>query len=279
MIAAMTANRIGIMQGRLVPPEGDRFQAFPRERWADELALAESVPIAFIEWIHDAYGETVNPLFNEPALLVELAARYHLDQRSICADWFMDYPLLRCSAPELDERIGALQHLLSAAKSIHVHRIVLPFVDASRLSVRKDEDILVGIIERLLPTIELLGVEVHLETDLAPETFCSLLERIPHPMIKVNYDSGNSASSGFSVAEEFSAYGNRIGSVHIKDRLLNGGTVALGRGGADFEALFRNLKAIHYLGDFTLQTARGQVGNEVALARQNLAFIRQYWDG
>ena len=46
-----------------------------------------------------------------------------------------------------------------------------------------------------------------------------MLNALPHPVIKVNYDSGNSASLGYSVTEEFAAYGNRIGSIHIKDRL------------------------------------------------------------
>jgi len=32
--------KLGIMQGRLVPPEAQRFQCFPRQRWRDEFALA-----------------------------------------------------------------------------------------------------------------------------------------------------------------------------------------------------------------------------------------------
>ncbi len=32
--------RIGIMEGRLFPPEAGRFQSFPREHWADEYLLA-----------------------------------------------------------------------------------------------------------------------------------------------------------------------------------------------------------------------------------------------
>ena len=38
-------------------------------------------------------------------------------------------------------------------------------------------------------------------------------------MIKVNYDSGNSASLGYDPTDEFAAYGERVGSVHIKDRV------------------------------------------------------------
>jgi hexulose-6-phosphate isomerase len=120
-------------------------------------------------------------------------------------------------------------------------------------------------------------VEIHLETSLGPAEFAKLLDSIPHPRLRVNYDSGNSASLGYSPANEFAAYGDRIGSVHIKDRVLNGGTVPLGTGNTDFPALFSCLEKIEYRGDFTLQVARGTPGDEVAWAKQNLAFVRSYW--
>jgi len=53
---------IGIMQGRLVPPTDNRIQCFPRERWADEFALAAKAGLDCIEWIYDLYGADVNPL-------------------------------------------------------------------------------------------------------------------------------------------------------------------------------------------------------------------------
>ncbi len=53
---------IGIMQGRLVPPTDNRIQCFPRERWADEFALASQAGLDCIEWIYDLYGADVNPL-------------------------------------------------------------------------------------------------------------------------------------------------------------------------------------------------------------------------
>jgi hexulose-6-phosphate isomerase len=128
-----------------------------------------------------------------------------------------------------------------------------------------------------MPFAEETGIEIHLETSLGPAEFAKLLDSIPHPKLKVNYDSGNSASLGYSPADEFGAYGDRIGSVHIKDRVLNGGTVLLGTGSADFPRVFSCLEKVGYQGDFTLQVARGTPGDEVALARQNLAFVRGYW--
>jgi hexulose-6-phosphate isomerase len=99
---------------------------------------------------------------------------------------------------------------------------------------------------------------------------------LPHPSIKVNYDSGNSSSLGYRPAEEFAAYGKRVGSVHIKDRVCGGGTVPLGEGDADFPALFEALRRVEYRGDFILQVARGPEGDEVAWARTNRAFVEHY---
>jgi hexulose-6-phosphate isomerase len=95
--------------------------------------------------------------------------------------------------------------------------------------------------------------------------------------VKVNYDSGNSASLGYRPDEEFAAYGSRIGSVHIKDRQRGGGTVPLGSGDADLPAVFAGLKALGYRGDLILQVARGAVGDEVAWASANRAFVQRHW--
>ncbi len=271
---------IGVMQGRLVPPEGGRLQSFPRDRWKDEFARAAEVPLLYLEWIHDAYGADVNPLFCEAGLkkVAELSADLAVYIRAVCADWFMDFPFFRCSAPEYKDRLNALHRLLKMAQSVQAKRLVLPFVDQSRISSSVDKDTVVRTIEHVLPSLEACGIELHLETDLPPDIFASLLDRVTHPMVKVNYDSGNSASLGFNVGEEFAAYGHRVGSVHIKDRLRGGETVSLGTGDTDFGQLFANLKSIAYVGDFTLQAARGEPGDEVQLARTNVAFIKSFWE-
>ena len=53
----MTQLPIGIMQGRLVPKEGGRFQSFPAQRWRDEFANAREAGIANIEWIYEEPNE------------------------------------------------------------------------------------------------------------------------------------------------------------------------------------------------------------------------------
>jgi len=266
---------LAIMQGRLVPPIGDRIQCFPRDRWAEEFPLAAAAGLDAIEWIDDVYGDAINPIADDAGLarIKELSALHGVKVRSLCADYFMERPLIRASASEVTERSQRLAWLLERCASIGIVRVVLPFVDHSRIDPANELDEVAGILGAMVPFIENTGVELHLETSLSPADFAELLARVDHPMIKVNYDSGNSASLGYRPTDEFAAYGHRVGSVHIKDRVLGGSTVPLGTGDADFDALFRSLDAVGYAGDFVLQVARGMPGDETAWAMRNREFV------
>lgn len=266
--------RIGIMQGRLVPPIENRIQCFPRDRWADEFPNAELAGLQTIEWIYDLYGADVNPIATDSGIaqLKSLCAKHKVQILSLCADYFMDKPVLRASPTEVAERLQHMKWLLVRCGALGITRVVLPFVDASRIDNEVEKQAVIAALKEVLPDAEKLGVELHLETALNPADFAEFLARIPHPMVKVNYDSGNSSSLGFNAREEFAAYGNRIGSFHVKDRVRGGSTVPLGTGNADFKALVESLRAVKYSGDYILQVARGTPGDEVNWAKQNRAF-------
>jgi L-ribulose-5-phosphate 3-epimerase len=266
---------IGIMQGRMLPPTDNRIQCFPRERWADEFELAAQAGLDCIEWIYDLYGADVNPLATDPGLekLRELSRQHKVKILSVCADYFMDKPLVRASQAELEQRLDTLYWLLERGRLIGINRMVIPFVDASRIDTQAEFEGVVVLLRRILEQARPLGIEIHLETSLPPDRFAELLSQLPDPLLKVNYDSGNSSSLGYAPRAEFAAYGERVGSVHIKDRLLGASTVPLGSGDADFAALAESLREAAYKGDFILQVARGPSGDEVAWARQNRAFV------
>ncbi len=273
---------VGVMQGRLVPPEPGRFQAFPRARWRDEITFCKQAGLDYIEWICDAYGADVNPIGTDEGVaeLNTLKEQHYISVNALCGDWFMDFPLIRCSREECVEREAFLNHLLRRASNIGARRLVVPFVDASSMRTAEEKDVVVEVLSRTLRTAEETRVEIHLETDLGPPEFAAFLARLPHPMLKVNYDTGNSSGLGYIAREEFAAYGDRIGSIHIKDRLrLPDGGVAtrpLGQGSADFNDIFASIRRIGYSGDFTLQVARGTDGDEVNWIRQQLVFLRPY---
>jgi len=272
----------GIMQGRLSPPEDGRFQSFPRHSWRQELTRAREVGLGYIEWIYDEYGASVNPIASEEGIaeLNALKQETGVETPAICGDWLMDYPLVRCSREQRVHREHVLHNLLRWGKTIGASRVVLPFVDTSSVRTEKEKSVVLEVLERALPISEEVRVEMHLEADFSPPEFASFLARIPHPSVKVNYDTGNSSGLGYIASEEFAAYGNRIGSIHIKDRLrLPDGKVAtkpLGEGSADFDDVFASIRKTRYPGGFTLQVARGKEGDEVNWIKQQLAFLRRY---
>lgn len=268
-------SRIAIMQGRLVPPEAGRFQSFPRERWRDEFALAAQAGLDAIEWIYDQYGEDANPIVTSDGIaeLKSLSQQHSIAVVSVCADYFMDRPLVRTSDAELQEILEKLHALLDRCAVLGIERIVLPFVDHSRIENADETAQVINILKGVLPKAEARGVELHLETSLGPRPFAALLDRLPYRWLRANYDSGNSSSLGYDPVEEFAAYGSRIGSVHIKDRVRGGGTVPLGTGDADLNTLFEELEKIEYSGDYILQVAREKPGNEVEWTKQNRAYV------
>lgn len=269
--------KLGMMEGRLLPPEAGRLQSFPRDRWAEEFELAKQVPLSYIEWIYDGYGADVNPLMHDVPRLQALIAGSGVAVRSICADYFMEVPFVRCTDAERTQRRELLIELLGKAQAIGAGRVVIPFVDNAQIRTASELDIVVSVLEKTIPAARLLDVELHLETALDPSAFATLLERLEDPLVKVNYDTGNSSSLGYRPKDELAAYGARIGSVHIKDRKVGAGSVPLGTGDTDFAAFFASLRRLRYAGDFTLQAARSRAGDEVAWARQSRAFVARHW--
>jgi L-ribulose-5-phosphate 3-epimerase len=281
---------VGVMQGRLSPPEEGRFQSFPRESWREEFARAKAAGLRYIEWIHDAYGaapdaagRAANPIFSEEGLaeMEALKLESGIATPALCGDWFMDFPLIRCTEEERKKREAHLHALLPIAARMGAKKVVLPFVDQSKIVTEDEKRTMVEVLRRALSVAEEHGVELHLEADFGPAEFAEFLERVPHAMLKVNWDSGNSSGLGYVATKEFAAYGERIGSVHIKDRYKKpeGGveTRPLGTGSADFEDVFRAIRSIGYSGGLTLQVARGVENDEVEFIRGQVRVLRRYW--
>jgi L-ribulose-5-phosphate 3-epimerase len=267
--------RIALMQGRLLPPDGGSIQCFPRDRWREEFALAAEAGVDAIEWIYDVHGADVNPLATDTGVaeIRALSRQYGIAVVSLCADYFLESPFVRATPDSVGNLTAHLIWLIGRCSQAGITRVVLPFVDAARIDSPLDEQRTVEVLRHILPLCSATGVELHLETALAPDAFSSLLSNIPDPLLRVNYDSGNSASLGYEVTHELAAYGTRIGSVHIKDRIHGGSTVPLGTGDADLPALLRGLAGLRYQGDYVLQVARGPDGSEVDWARQNRRFL------
>jgi L-ribulose-5-phosphate 3-epimerase len=256
---------LGIMQGRLSPPINGRIQAFPAENWRGEFQRARALKFTSIEWILESPLDA-NPLWTEGGLAEIQRAMSNTGVRVefICADYFMESPLVRMSPEIVSHNWSVLRKMIDRAAQLGLKGIEIPCVDASAIHSFAEEDELVSI---LLPCLDYAAerrLEIGLETSLPSRRFRKLLKRLNHPALKANYDTGNSASLGYNPEEEMDACGEWINNVHIKDRVLGGGTVPLGTGQANIPRVLKLLKSSGYAGGFVLQAARG--ADDVAVA-------------
>lgn len=270
-------NPIGVMQGRLSPPADDRLQAFPAGCWSEEFARAAEAGLDCLEWVYEAETAAINPLSDARGIaqIRHLSRQHGVGVWSVCADYYMQRTLLDSDGLLRQKLLDHLGWLIGQAAEAGCRYIVLPFVDSSRLVNREHLAGLARALDSVLPLADSANLEIHLETDLTPNDLAAFLRRVNHPRLKVNLDTGNSASLGYDAAEEIAAIGPWLGSVHIKDRLLHRGSVALGLGQADFPAYFEGLRTLAYAGSFVLQVARSASGDEVAWCRQNRAFVER----
>ena len=269
-------NPIGIMQGRLTNRYKGRYQAYPADSWEEEFYIAKDMGFECIEFIFDYENLEHHPLMTLDGRkkIKGLIKTTGVKVYSICADYFMKFPLFVDNETSRQGNVETLINLIKNTSLIGGMDITIPCVDESALKNKNDIDILKMSLNKCLKTAEEYGVNLNLETDLPPKEFHRLLDYINHPRIKVNYDTGNSASAGYDPVEELSAYGEHVSVLHIKDRLLNGGSVQLGTGQADFEKIFRKLKKRDFGGVIIMQAARAaEPDDEIGFVEEQFNYL------
>jgi len=269
-------NKLGVMQGRLVPKYQGRYQAFPIGYWQDEFIVAQECDLDLIELILDFNDADENPLLKEGGIdeIKSIIKKTGVSTQTICADYFMEAPLHSADDVTVQESRKVMLDLLDNAKSLGVTDIVIPCVDQSTLDGQEAADRFVENLTPMVKIAEKYGINLSLETDLAPQPFVELLDRFNSSRVTVNYDIGNSAALGFDSDEELATYGDRITDIHIKDRMLAGGPVTLGEGNADFAKFFGKLEEFDYKGPFIMQAYRDDEGVEIF--KKQLEWIKPF---
>jgi L-ribulose-5-phosphate 3-epimerase len=256
-------SQIGMMQGRLSPIRNGRIQSFPRDNWRDEIAEASELQIHKIEWTIDSEELLYNPLISSSGCIDinDNLFRCKVMVPSVTCDYFMENPPWRESEQIV---LTNLKSIINGMREINSKILVIPLVDNSSIRENLYTSYVIDYFNGLEQYLTKSNVKIAFETDLPPDKFFSFIENFNSLTFGANYDIGNSASLGFNPIEEFEAIGKRILNVHVKDRILNGTTVPLGDGDADFELVFDLLVGSGYKGNYILQTARSSDGNHAA---------------
>ena len=265
-------NEIGIMQGRLSPRIDGKIQAYPASTWQKEFEIAQEIGYSAIEWIVENPVET-NALMTDSgkAEIKKMIASTGVRIDYVCADIFMQQPLVRMTKDTKSQNKEYLSAILKNAKEVGAIGVEIPFVDNSSIKSENEKLEFIDVMQDAFTLAKDLKLKLSLETDLPPFEFRELLERIDLDHVQANYDIGNSASLGFDPREELEAYGLKILNVHVKDRKLGSTTVPLGTGNANINFVLQKLQEIGYRGGLTMQAARGE--NDVETAKEQLKYV------
>ena len=270
-------NFLGIMQGRLLPKYKGHFQAHPVGYWQNEFLIASEFGFDGIEFIFDYHMAKANPLLIKDGLdeILLLSKKNNIKVRSICADYFMSSPIFCLEHVIKKRNLQILKKLIINAHKLSITDIIIPLVDKSSI-INNEEKIgnVIKFFDYFFQENEVKNVNICLETDLPAKNFLRLINCIDHPQIKINYDTGNSASLGYNFIEEFDIYGHFVTNIHIKDRVLNGSSIKLGKGNFNFEKFFKYLGNFKYNGIFILQTYRSN--DAISSIIPQLSFVKNH---
>ena len=274
-------NKIGIMQGRVLPERLDQLQIFPVSNWKDEFIKIKEIGFNCVELLFDK-ELILETLLADVDDVKSLGIKRNnknneLTTQSICVDYLSLVSVLNSETEFLfyDKTIK----LIEVVSNTTINILVIPFFDANSITSESDlHFVLEWIKERNLDEIaSKSNIVLTLELSLPAFQIRSAFMKYSFNNIAICYDVGNARAAGYSPEEEIVMLNDLIAHVHIKDRKINGPNVMLGNGDVDFAACFKSLKEIGYDGQLILETAYET--SPAAEAKKNLQFIQNIISG
>ena len=271
----MSINKIGIMQGRLSPRPYPLLQQFPRDSWKQEFIYAKDIGYDFIEWIFEENNYEQNPIWTPEGRteIKRCISETGITVESICADFFLENPLFRRKKYSLNSLIDKLKLLISYAADIGAKVILFPVLENAEITDPKEEAVLVSALKECLSILDNYHVKIGLETELEAKRYYLLSEQFKSENIGVYYDTGNCAFRGYDMKKDMEILKPLLLQVHIKDRLVGGGSVFLGTGATNFLEGIPYLQEHGYKGNYVMQTYFED--DYLGAAKKNLEWIRK----
>ena len=251
-------NKLGVMQGRLVPQESKKIQSFPWKNWKKEIRICGKNNFKILEWTVDSQNFHRNPINLKSCrkTINNLKKKYRVKTHSLTADFFMHRPFFKeKKKSNFLEEIQKINTILDNSKKIGIKYIIIPLVDNSSIKKFKNLNLFLRTMKSQEKTLRKNKQMILFESDFGPKKLFKFIKKFNNKYFGINYDTGNSASLGNNLKEEKILF-KFIKNIHIKDRFYKGKTTRLGTGDYDFELFSRYIKKFNYKGNFIFQTAR-----------------------
>jgi len=261
-----------VVQGRTLPQIENNIQYFPLN-WKDEFPLISNLGFDGIEWIYDVYSEQNNPILTDSGRkeIKKLSDSFNVSLENIVFDWFMFNPLLSKFSKQNFEK---LEQLIYHSSDSGFKHIILPMMEKNEInSSEKLKEFISNFSLKILPILDKVDLQLHFETSLSPKNEVLLLNSLKHKKLKICYDMGNSASFGFHPSSTINLIEKYLGSVHVKDRVLNGPTTPLGEGCVDFKSVFETLFNVNFQGPISFQIYRNKYSDNIQILKESKKFI------
>lgn len=262
-------NKLGFMQGRLSNLIDNKIQCFPWNNWENEFKIAYQNDFDLMEWTLDQDKLYENPLMTSEGQkkIIQLCAKYNLRIESITGDCFMQMPFWK--NPQIKNFLEkCFIDIIQSCFNVGIKIIVVPLVDNGSINNKNQEKQLFNFFKKIFSLIQEKNIKIAFETDYDPRATEIFINSFDNNYFGINYDIGNSAGLGFLFEDEMARYGDKIINVHIKDRILNGSTVPLGLGNANFVKVFKYLRKYKYKGNYILQAARCPENNHINILNE-----------
>ena len=232
------------MQGRLSPLYNNKIQSFPKYHWQKEFKKIRELKLNSIEWTLDHKEIIENPIntLEGKKKIIDLKKKYKINIKSLTGDCFMQNPFWKEKGIRRENLINILKLVLNNSSKIGVKKIILPLVDNGSINNNNQYNVLVSTLKKIIPLLKKNKQQILFELNFKPKKALRFIKKFNKKHFGINYDIGNSSSLGFKPKNEIKTYGNYIKNVHIKDRYFKGTTVRLGKGHANFNEVFINLK-------------------------------------
>ncbi len=263
----MSLPKIGILQGRLTASKDGSIQFFPFDNWEKEFEIASMVGFDCIELLvkRDSYER--NPLWSafDVGRITRLSKKFNISIPSVHGFYI--------KSPEYTD---LLIELIKQSAEVGAKKVLLSFFDERALLTKEDKDTALKYIGPALDFAKKHDIVLGVETEMAASELKDFIYSFNHPNIGVYYDIGNMVSMGVDVTREIEFLGDLICGVHVKDRKINGGSVPIGSGDANFPDIFSALKKIGYSGPFIMQGARDTNVDDIDLNTEYLNSVRDW---
>jgi len=256
---------IGILQGRLTYTK-KKLQWFPKDP-LKEFPIAKKLKYNFIEFFAEKNINKKNPIWSDDGIrnYNKYTRKNNLLIYSFCDDYYITNDLSKKETFNYALKILKRVHLLK------IKKYIIPLYGKSFLLPRNKKGILKNI-SRISKICSNYKIELLLESNMSPQTFMDLKEKICHKNCYFLFDTGNRIVLQRNFEKDIMLFGKNIKHIHLKDKDYLKKNVIIGNGLMNFDLLFSYLKKINYKGNFTIESQRGN--NILKQSKKNYNFFK-----